>query len=145
MKSKIKILGMFLIFSVVYSTSWHMNLKVRIRSLLFVLQGNLSELNIGIMYYVQQIKARTNIKEESVVVLGHLFTNKGWDWKQEKKANGTRGRCSRKRGGQGDGQETSDSCVSQAITHPWEMKAIIIHFTNKGTGNYKAHHYFMNH
>ena len=71
---------MFLIFSVVYSTSWHMNLKVRIRSLLFVLQGNLSELNIGIMYYVQQIKARTNIKEESVVVLGHLFTNKGIGW-----------------------------------------------------------------
>lgn len=54
-----------------------MNLKVRIRSLLFVLEGNLSELNIGIMYYVQQIKARTNIKQESIVVLGHLFTDKG--------------------------------------------------------------------
>lgn len=54
-----------------------MNLKVRVRSLLFVLQGNLSELNIGIMYYVQQIKARTNIKEESIAVLGHLFTDKG--------------------------------------------------------------------
>lgn len=54
-----------------------MNLKVRIRSLLLVLEGNLSELNIGIMYYVQQIKARTNIKQENIVVLGHLFTDKG--------------------------------------------------------------------
>ena len=43
---------------------------------MFVLEGNLSELNIGIMYYVQQIKAKTNIKEESAVVLGHLFTDK---------------------------------------------------------------------
>lgn len=38
--------------------------------------------------------------------------------RREKKANGTRGRCPRKRGGQGDGQETPDSYVSQAITHP---------------------------
>ena len=71
---------MFPIFRVVYSTSWHMNLKVRIRSLLLVLEGNLSELNIGIMYYVQQIKARTNIKQENIVVLGHLFTDKGIGW-----------------------------------------------------------------